>query len=255
MIEISNFTIKPELKDIYEFEAINYSSTGLLGDFIQNLSVINENFLKMGKKGNLFMTTGHFNNGLENTYKDTYELISTQNYIKNFQILKEEKIDIDLSSWFKSKFLYRMNWYYIYNVIYDVDWGRNKWLNVPVDIIWQNRIIINEMNYRPALNVNFKKVYELFGDQLLFVSFDKKDYDIFTEKRGIKVEYYKPSSLMEAAIIINSCKLLIASLSSFLAIGHAVNVPRVIGHSASWGDNAHNDHFQELWKNIYYGIQ
>jgi hypothetical protein len=111
------------------------------------------------------------------------------------------------------------------------------------------------MNYRHTLNIDYKKLYELFGDSMIFIAFDKKDYDIFTERSGINIEYYKPTTFIEVCTIIKSCRLLVAGMSAFLCIGHATHVPRIIGLCDSIGDNKHNLQFDEIWSNVYYGVK
>ena len=54
-------------------EFIIYYSSGRLGDFIYQLSVINENFLTTGKKGILYISDKPeaFAHGLQKAYEDT----------------------------------------------------------------------------------------------------------------------------------------------------------------------------------------
>ena len=57
---------------------IIYISGGLLGDFIHQLSVINENYIKLGRKGILYIANNiggdNFTFGLQQTFDDTYNI-------------------------------------------------------------------------------------------------------------------------------------------------------------------------------------
>ena len=70
-----------------------------MGDLIHNLSVINENFYKTGRKGILYIENigDTFHTGLEYTYNDTYDIISKQKYIKTYKIRDDEAFQIDLN--------------------------------------------------------------------------------------------------------------------------------------------------------------
>ena len=57
-----------------------YIGSGALGDFIQSLSVICENYYKTGSKGILYINEKEekFRNGLLKTYNDIYPIIIKQ---------------------------------------------------------------------------------------------------------------------------------------------------------------------------------
>ena len=68
-----------------EILPIKYTSGGRLGDFINQLSVINENYIKTGRKGVLYIgyTGDSFSNKVIGTYKDTYNIIIDITKLKN----------------------------------------------------------------------------------------------------------------------------------------------------------------------------
>ena len=133
-----------------------------MGDFLQSISVINEKFYQTGKKGILYITNGMgggtFKKGLETTYNDTYNIISSQRYISKYEIYKEQPFDINLNHWYKSSLLYKQNWYYIYKSIYNIEWGSHPWIQTTYDAKWKDRIVINMMNYRPSINIDYYNV-------------------------------------------------------------------------------------------------
>lgn len=227
-----------------------------MGDFLQSISVINEKFYQTGKKGILYITNGMgggtFKKGLETTYNDTYNIISSQRYISKYEIYKEQPFDINLNHWYKSSLLYKQNWYYIYKSIYNIEWGSHPWIQTTYDAKWKDRIVINMMNYRPSINIDYYKLYQLYGNSLLFISFEREYYDSFVSFTGLNIEYYMPSSFTEACIIINSCKLFVATMSALLCVGHALHKNRIIGLNSYEGDSIHNMNLENIWKNIYY---
>ena len=109
------------------------------------------------------------------------------------------------------------------------------------------------MPYRKSINIDFYKLYYLYQDSLLFVSFHKNEYDEFIRDTNLNIKNYIFESFTEACIAINSCKLLVAGLSAILTIGHACHKDRIIGLSGL-GDDMHNINFNTIWNNVYYSI-
>ena len=65
-------------------EPIYYTATGLLGDFILQLSVVCENYHKTGRKGivNMIDTNITFRKGIEETYNDIQAVVKSQPNIR-----------------------------------------------------------------------------------------------------------------------------------------------------------------------------
>jgi hypothetical protein len=252
-IILNNYKINETIKDTFTFKPITYASSGRLGDFIQTLSVINETFYNTGKKGIVYIRNDEtFSNGLIKTHSDTYQVIKSQKYIYDYKIYQNENIDIDLDKWFLNKdLLYRTNWINIFTFTYNINWGKTKWLNLPYDKKWEDKVLINIMHYRKSVNIDFNKLYNRFSDSLVFISFNKTDYEEFVKDTNLNIENYTPNSFTEACIAINSCKLLVASLSGILTIGHACHKNRLIGLCGSQ-DDVHNTDFNLYWGNVFY---
>jgi hypothetical protein len=256
-IQLHQFSISQDLYSIFDFKPICYTSSGKLGDFIQILSVINEQFYKTGRKGILYIRDSkeHFANSLEKTYQDTYPVIKSQKYIQDYHIYNQEVIDIELDSWrSRTDILYYCNWYHILKQTYNVEWGLHPWIQVPFHEQWKDKVLINQMDYRPSpYNINYQQLYEKYQDSLVFISFNKKEYDDFIQKTQLNIPHYQPSSFMDACIAIRSCKLLVAALSAILTIGHACHTNRIIGLCGNNDDN-HNIGFHEIWNNVSYSV-
>jgi hypothetical protein len=223
IIELKDFSI--DHRDIYELPPIKYISGGKFGDFLNQLSVINENFYKTGRKGILYIANigDIFVYGLDHTYADTYEIIMSQKYIKEYKKYNNEQCDSNLSNWrdrVNLLFTSRMNWYGLYKTIYAIEWGKHKWLNVTIDKKWENIVFISMTSYRFRM-LDYSKIYSLYGKLLIFISPDPSEYENFKNRTNLEIEYYQPLSFKDLCIAINSCKLLISGLSAILVIATA----------------------------------
>lgn len=231
-----------QIKNIFEFTPITYVGGALLGDFIQSMSVINEKFYQTGRKGYLYISEKGdvFKNGLENTYNDTYEIISKQRYIKDYRIYNNETCDIDLTLWRQDTDLYRLNWHNFYKKIYNVEWGTHPWLEVDTDSKWNDIVLINTSHYRWPLTIDFNLLYQLHSDKIVFISSDPIQYYYFTALTGLNIKFYPCTSFTELCVAIKSCKLFVGSLSMPLTIAHAVYKDRIGSFCNITGDNNMN---------------
>jgi len=217
-----------------ENSVIVYVAGGLFGDFFHQLSVIKEKYLITGKKGLLYISNrgDAFRFGLENTYKNTYELIIRQDYIEDYKIYDNEKYDIDLSTWRGSYgALYDRNWHNIFKNEYKIEWGKNKWIDVEKDDKWSNKILVNETAYRFS-SINYNDLYNIFKDQIVFIAFKEtnyEDYKNFVRKTGLEVEYYNPKSVYDVAVAINSCRVFVGVPSGFMSMALALKAKIIMG--------------------------
>lgn len=210
---------------------ITYLAGGRLGDFILSLSVIKENYNNKNKKGLLYISDnykkkgGDFSNGVENTYKELYEIIIKQEYIIDFKIYNNEIYDVNLSSW---RDIYSPgNFHNIYSSTFGIDWGKTPWIICEKDEKWKNVILINTVTYRPSdFNqlTNFYNIKTLYPNhKLVFISNRMCDYEIFKKIISIDCEYFCPKDLYETFVAINSCYLFIGSPSAYLSIGFTLH--------------------------------
>ena len=206
---------------------ITYVSGGRLGDFIHQLSIISENYKKTGKKGVLYISNrgDAFSVDLKETYDALYEIIISQDYIESFHIHCDEKFDVNLSQWRCHRKLETQDLITTFKEIYSIDFG-NKWLYInEKDEKWKDIIVINTTSRRfPG---NFEKIRnDMASNKYIYVAAIEDEYTYFKNRTNIHdINYYKPTSLYELFIIINSCKLFIGSLSAPLSIATALNVP------------------------------
>jgi hypothetical protein len=109
------------------------------------------------------------------------------------------------------------------------------------------------MHYRKSINIDFNKLYNTFSKSLVFISFNKTEYHEFVKETHLNIENYIPDSFTDACIAINSCKLLVASLSAILTIGHACHKKRIVG-LCGINDDKHNVKFDKYWNNVFYNV-
>lgn len=203
-----------------------YIAGGYLGDFFLQLSVIKENYIKYNKKGLLYITDikQDFRRPLETVYKDTYEIIILQDYIYDYKLYNNENYDINLSSWRANSLLFQTNFCVLYSSEYNINWGKNKWLDLPYDNKWQNVVLINTVPYRFSNNIDYnlyKLKYPKF--KFIFISIDETHYNFFiSETKQTDIEYYCPQSLLDTAIAINSCEFFMGNTSGLLCIAYSL---------------------------------
>ncbi len=250
------------LRVLFGYEPITYVAGGMFGDFIQTLSVVCEKFYETGRKGVLYLSNygDKFRNGLEFTYKDTYDIIRSQPYIYSYSIYQSENFDFNLTKWRNNQIIYDgssdtpNNWYDVYKHAYAIEWGKHKWLVVNTDESWKDRIVINTTTYRWPKNIDFQNLYQRFGQDLLFISASLKEYEYFIEQTGLQIEYKQTETFHDLCSIISSCKLFIGSLSAPLAIAHATHTDRIIGQGINNCEVKLNADLDKIWDNVYYNI-
>ena len=255
-IFLENFEIPDKhIQHIFEFKPILYISGGLMGDFVHQLSVINEKFLHTGRKGILYIASvgDNFRLGLSRAYDDTYKLISEQIYIKKYNIYNNEKYDINLSEWRNSSLLYKTSWDNIFLNTYNINWGINKWINVPVDNKWCDTILISTTSYRNPYNIDFVQICANYGKSIKFISLNIDEYNLFKNNFNIhNIESYNPTSIYDLCVAINSCKLFIGNFSSPLAFAYGMHKKSIVGLHI--GDQSHHIGLEKIIPNLTISI-
>jgi len=233
-INLADFNI-PNASDAHAFELkpIIYVSGGLLGDFIHQLSIINQAFLQTGRKGILYIaiTGDTFKHGLQTAYQDTYRLITEQPYIKEYKIhSNNEPYHINLSQWRRHPLLFQTNWSKIFYDTYNIPWGVDKWLNIPYDNTFNDTILISTTSCRQAYNIDFTYICKKYCKQIKFIDLSNDETERFKTQFDVNnIDLYKPENLYEMCVAINSCKLFIGNLSSPLAFAYGMHKKCIVG--------------------------
>ncbi len=230
---------------------ITYASGGLLGDFIHQLSVVQENFLSTGRKGCVYLSNHSepFRFGIERAYADLWEVVSSQDYVESFHVRAYERFDVDLSAWRQSPLPYKANWRTIFEGTYQVPWGAHKWLTLPAADEYQNTILIGLTARRPP-TVDWEFLHRLPG-AILFAADNQEELDVWQAATRSNLPTKVFPSLYELYRAIHGCKLFIGSLSSPLAAAMAAHRP-CIGLVCRPIDGAHLPHVAGLEKLLPY---
>lgn len=231
-------------------QPIIYRGEGKLGDFILQLSVINEIYLKTGRKGILYIYTNNihytFTHPIEKTYQDTYNLIIKQPYIQDYKIWNSEPFDINLSAWRQSPLLYNTSWHVIFKNEYNIDWGRNKWINTQIDPVYSDKIVLtyNERN----IPIKMSKILSNYDiSKLLLIGYSDNDKTMFESNCNMSIPFIKCSTIEDMAIIINSCKLFIGALSSPLALAQAAHSNTIA--LIDWSEDSNHNLLSDILPN------
>ena len=237
---------------------IKYCSGGLLGDFIHQLSIIKEMYDKTGRKGMLYITdlapSDLFPFGLEQAYKDTYEMVISQEYIYSYHIHLGEQFDINLSSWRVNQQIYVSNWSNIFLNEYGVHWCTSPYLTFPNEEKYTNHIFISSSNKRFNHCIDYKILISKLDRIPFFVTSDKSEYEYFKNHSGVDIECIYFDNIYNLYKAIYNCKLFIGNLSSPLTIAEACFKPRICILLPEYNspDNIHMKGLDNVWKNCLY---
>jgi len=237
---------------------IKYVSGGCLGDFIHQLGIIYEISKKTGRKAILYISNtarfNHFPFGIENTFKDTYKLISSQPNIESYHIHNNEDYDINLSSWVVNQPLYVSNWHQMFLNEYKINWCSEKYLNIEYDKQYENKIVICHSTRRFNETIDYHDMIQKLPYKPIFITCLKEEYEYFKNKTGLELEYIYCDTLYKLYTIINSCKLFIGNLSSPLTIAQALIKPRIslLLPIYNHDDNVHMNGLDKLWNNCLF---
>lgn len=193
---------------------------GRLGDLLHALYVVKQT----PGKHDLFITdrrslhSDGFLLSLYETYKELAPIILTQSWCNSFQIYKDEEC-INLSLW--RRYAYSASWTQLLANTFKVPAVGGPWIEVSKLNGWQDKIIIHCSVY-PARRGHWDMLLDKYEGQTIFVG-TKEEYESF----GYPMPFYKPTSLPDHFLVINSCKFFIGNQSAPLAIAHALDVPRL----------------------------
>ena len=255
LIDLESFSVE---KPLFEFVPLTYVSGGMFGDFILQLSVINEHFYQSGRKGILYISDhigDKFQHGASHTYNDTYEIIRSQKYIADYKVYTNETYDINLCDWRKSTQIYAQGWDKIYGQTFNIEWGNHKWIHAAMDDTFRNKVLINTSNKlnRFGDNCDYQKLYHEYQDDLIYVGFDEGQYADFVQRTHLTIPFHKMENFSKMCIAIHSCKMFVGSLSAPLTLAHATFIPHIVTHSHGCKDAIHVTKLLENWSHMTCG--
>lgn len=230
----------------FEFPPVAYVSGGLLGDFIHQLSVVEETFLATGRRGRVYLSRhgDAFGLGLERAYADLSPIVASQDYVESFQIHAGEPFEVNLSGWRQSALLYAADWRRIFADAFEVSWGAHKWLTLPADREYEDTILIGLSKNRPP-QVDWAFLKRLPGPAL-FVTDNPAERDHWLAATRSDLPIRVLPSLYDLYRAICGCKLFIGNLSAPLAVAMAAHRP-CVGLASHSVDDVHARGLEALW--------
>lgn len=230
----------------------NFLMGGKLGDFILSLYAIKNICERDSCKANIYLVDIGWELGIETAYSDLLPILKNQDYICNFEILKDyylnpiqnpsenSKIEIknqkiknegyiELGDYLRSPLLYKACWSEIYSNLYNFSIKINdSWIvHNGQSEITKDKVLIHRKAAKPTNSeFPYQQVVDEYKDNVLFISSNENDYNNFPEKDRVK--FFKVSSIVDWFDAINSCYMLISNLSSPITMAHAMNKLRIV---------------------------
>jgi hypothetical protein len=214
----------------YEFTPITYFAGALLGDFVHQLSVVNEKYKLTGRKGIVYMTNSvyPFRWGLERTYADIRPFLLTQPYIHDLRIDDGTTCEINLSNWRYDINYMTDSWYTIFNRHYNIEWSKTPWFKIQENPEYTNTVFISTTPTRWWKEpFDLSKLVNSLGEDVRFLASEKSNYDDFVLNSGIHLPLVIASNFTELVCAIQSCKLFVGTLSAPLSIADALHKKRI----------------------------
>jgi hypothetical protein len=233
----------------------SYLQEGKLGDFIHSLVVCKFNWEFFGYKADLYISNdgGHFEKDLEFTYNDLKPILEKQEWLNSFNIYNGETIDVNLSRFRQSRFLYTTNWLEIYFKEFFDDMmppTEYSWIELEKDETLSDTLLINR-SMKP-MSEQTKGIYQTVLNEFekkVFICFDESQYQTFPLKD--QCEMLKVNSLYEFFAKINGSKLFIGNQSGPMSWATAMNIRRGIELLATI-DNVHYIKDKEYYSQFDY---
>jgi hypothetical protein len=238
-------------EEVFTFPPISYIVGGRLGDCILSLSIVNENFLKTGRKGLLLASNRGdiFQFGIQQFINDTLSVLREQPYFHDVQEYTGQNFTIDLTEWRDSPLLFKGSWQLIYSTLYKLPWGRVPWLRVKEDPQYSNTVFLHSSMKR--YSQHFETVLKDYPN-CVFLTQNIENYNAFVERYKCPSMPVKVvTSFYEMCQAIQSCKKFICNLTSQYAIANAMFKESCCLLSGMV-DDIHNSGMVALWPHTKY---
>ena len=218
-------------------KTINFCGGGLMGDFINQLSVCKNICVRENAKANLYISDGFgadpFRFGVDKAYEDIKDLILEQPYINKFEVLKYfDDTFINLNIWrnevretYNKMGGYNKCWSELLSQTFTYKIGEYKWLKtLNKHDFAKDRILIHRSLHRH--NPNIKSVIDNLEERPVFITSNIEEFKNYEFKD--KCDLILVQTITQLAMAINSCKLFIGNQSSPLTLASALDVNRII---------------------------
>jgi len=236
---------------------------GKLGDFLLGVYGAHLHCRAKKLKVNIYMVDIGWDFGLKQTYDALYPILINQEFVNNFQILTNYKLDpiqtphqnspiqvfdqklIEegylVDDYINSPLIYKACWSDLYANMYKTQPTINTaWLSFDkkdhqlANTVIIHRKSIEEKRFNPEFP--YEQIIDSY-ESVIFASTNKKDYDAFPWKQS--VDFLQIESLDHWFTVISSCSMYVGNLTAPVVIAHALDKMRIIelpfnADSAHW---------------------
>ena len=226
-LDILNEPIPHLLNTVNFSKTSNYLCGGKLGDFIHSLYVIMCHYTNTGIKGNIYITNNKtyggdsFTFNIEQTYKELYDIVITQDYINTFEIYNQQPIDVNLNNFRNYQHLWSQSWLQILSQTFKTPLLEQPWIKFNIiDEQYKDTILIHQSTIRrlPRFLPILEKIIK--NNKCIFVTCNINEYNTFALKYLINV--HVKTNIYDMYIAINSCKFFVGNQSAPLAIAYSL---------------------------------
>lgn len=240
---------------VYDSDFI-YKSGGKMGDFIAQLSIINEIYRITGKSGILYIydrihpthKDDQFTTDLKTTYRDTYDLVTSQPYIKEYKMFEGQDYNLHLSEW--RHYLNFENLFATFTKVFQVPMAKTPWLTIPENSLYTEKFYIITTKARFPKTIDYRKLTNLYNFTFLYQ--DPREYQYFMETTGLNIPGEQVFNFYDYCQAITSCKFLCTGLTASINIRFAVHKPILIGLPDDGFD--YLNYGYNFCQGIYYGM-
>ena len=208
---------------------IRYGCGGRLGDTIHQLSVVNEMYLKTGRKGIVYLspTLGDsFDRDIESTLADISPVISDQVYVESFHLHQGEEFDINLSKWRGPHYSYDKSWHQTFEEAFGIPWNTAPWISVVPNLQYKDTTFISCGDNRRNWALRYAELKDRIPN-LVFLATSQEMYEMFVHRNGVEMPYLVCPTFSDLANVLMACKGVIGNLSMPLALADAMWKPRL----------------------------
>ena len=225
---------------------------GKLGDFLLGVYGAYLHHQVTGEKVDIHMMDIGWEFGIQQTYKDLYPLLMSQEYVSDVQILTDYLLDpiqtpyhnspvevynnrllqegYMVDDYLNSPLLYKACWTDIYTQMYKTTPKPNTaWLtHNTVDPEFGSTVVIHRKSaegYDPSTKLLYERVLETY-DSVVFAGTSEEQYRAFEWKDS--VPFLKVANLEQWFTVINSCAMYVGNLTGPVVIAQALDKPRIV---------------------------
>ena len=221
------------------WRVINFLSCGTSGDLIHSLYAVKNICEKYNSKANLYIADcsyfiencESFTFSLDKTYEDFKELLLSQEYILNFNILPKNFNGelVSLNAWRKIGFGKFETWTKNMNKTYDIDnIIEYRWISIKENIKeLEDKILIHSSIKRFNKAFNWKNLIQSNIDTTYFITNNKNEYEYFIHTVGINIPVVYVNTIFDMAKAISSCKFFVGNQSMPFALASSMDKNRL----------------------------